>query len=81
MINQILYKIKKGANLSRVIDKDGKWYSDNIKAPKTITLRSKNLVNQNFDDQFDLEFFEFKHRTYGEFMVHSLDLTIIERKI
>lgn len=81
MINQIIYKIKKGANLSRVKEVDGKLFSDNIKAPKTLTLYSKHLIDEDYDEQVDLEFFEFKHRTYGKFMVHALDLTITERKI
>ena len=43
MINQIIYKIRKGANLSRVKEENGRLFSDNIKAPKTITLYSKHL--------------------------------------
>ena len=43
MINQMIYKIRKGANLSRVREENGRLFSDNIKAPKTITLYSKHL--------------------------------------
>ena len=81
MINLIIYKIKKGANLSRVIEIDGRLFSDNIKAPKTLTLYSKHLKEDFYDDQIDEEFFEFKTKNYGEFIVHALDLTIIERRI
>ena len=81
MINQIIYKIKKGANLSRVKEIDGRLFSDNIKAPKTLTLYSKHLKEDFYDDQIYEEFFEFKTKNYGEFIVHALDLTIIERRI
>jgi len=81
MINQIIFKIKKGANLSRVKEVGGRLFSDNIKAPKTITLYKKHLSESFMDDQIDEEFYEFKHKTYGEFIVHALDLTITERKI
>ena len=81
MINQIIFKIKKGANLSRVKKIGGRLFSDNIKAPKTITLYKKHLSESFMDDQIDEEFYEFKHKTYGEFIVHALDLTITERKI
>ena len=81
MINQIIFKIKKGANLSKVKEIGGRLFSDNIKAPKTITLYKKHLSESFMDDQIDEEFYEFKHKTYGEFIVHALDLTITERKI
>lgn len=81
MINQTIYKIKKGANLSRVKEVNGKLFSDNIKAPKTLTLYNKHLSEDFYDEQIDLEFWEFKHKTYGTFIVDSLDLTITERKI
>ena len=81
MINQMIYKIRKGANLSRVREENGRLFSDNIKAPKTLTLYSKHLKDDFYDDQIDEEFFEFKHKTYGEFIVHALDLTILERRI
>ena len=81
MINQIIFKIRKGANLSRVKEIGGRLFSDNIKAPKTITLYKKHLSESFMDDQIDEEFYEFKHKTYGEFIVHALDLTITERKI
>ena len=81
MINQIIYKIKKGANLSRVKEIDGRFFMDNIKAPKTLTLYSKHLKEYLDDYQEDMEFFEFKTKNYGEFIVHALDITIIERKI
>ena len=81
MITQTIYKIKKGANLSRVKEIDGKLLSDNIKAPKTLTLYNKHLSVDFYDEQIDEEFWEFKHRTYGTFIVHALDLTITERKI
>ena len=81
MITQTIYKIKKGANLSRVKEVNGKLFSDNIKAPKTLTLYNKHLSEDFYDEQIDEEFWEFKHRTYGTFIVHALDLTITERKI
>ncbi|HCY83081.1 MAG TPA: hypothetical protein DHV22_16505 [Xanthomarina gelatinilytica] len=81
IINQTIYKIKKGANLSRVKEIDGKLFSDNIKAPKTLTLYNKHLSEDFYDEQIDEEFFEFKTKNYGKFIVHALDITIIERKI
>ena len=65
MINQMIYKIRKGANLSRVREENGRLFSDNIKAPKTITLYKKHLSESFMDDQIDEEFYEFKHKTYG----------------
>ena len=41
----------------------------------------KHLSESFYDDQIDEEFWEFKHKIYGEFIVHSLDLTITERTI
>ena len=57
------------------------FFSDNIKAPKTLTLYNKHLSEDFYDEQIDEEFYEFKHKTYGTFIVHALDLTITERKI
>jgi hypothetical protein len=81
MITQFIYKIRKGANLSRTKWVGNRLFSDNIKAPKTITLYNKHLNEFFMDDQIDEEFYEFKHKTYGKFIVHALDLTITERKI
>jgi len=39
------------------------------------------LSEDFYDEQIDEEFFEFKTKNYGKFIVHALDITIIERKI
>ena len=49
MINQTIFRIKKGANLSRCKEVNGTLISDNIKAPKTLYLTKKH---RDGDDLF-----------------------------
>jgi len=81
MINQTIFRIKKGSNLSRCKEVNGTLMSNNIKAPKTLYLTKKHLVDKDYEDQVNSIFYEFKHKTFGEFIVWESDLKIIERKI
>ena len=81
MINQTIFRIKKGSNLSRCKEVNGTLISDNIKAPKTLYLTKKHWVDEDYIEQVDSCFYDFKHKKFGEFTVHESELKIIERLI
>tara|TARA_R110000824_G_C15060666_1_gene662360 strand:- start:362 stop:592 length:231 start_codon:yes stop_codon:yes gene_type:complete len=70
------FKIKKGANLSRCKTENGVLMSDNITTTRTLYLTDKNFVEKSYNQQVDCSFYEFKNKTYGEFIVEANDLTI-----
>ena len=81
MIKQVIFRVRKNANLSRCKLVNGVLTSDNIKAPRTLYLTKKHWVDEDYVEQVDSCFYEFKHKKFGEFTVHESELKIIERLI